>query len=278
MPPLPVSVSLSMNCTVFGGPAPVPVWKACAGPLCPYDGVRRMQRCCDRGGGRPGDQKEGNGEVDYLSLFVSFKLAVVTTILLMVLAAPLAYFLAYTRFPGKSMVEAVMNLPLVLPPTVLGFYLLILMGPRGWGGRMWETMAGAPLLFTFTGIVVASLLYSIPFAIQPMKVAFEKIDRRLLESAYVLGLSRTRTFLKVVIPNSVSGIAAGAILVFLHSLGAFGVLLMVGGSIPGETKVASIAIYEAVETMKYGEAAVMSLCFVPISYGFLLLMNRLNRG
>ncbi len=215
--------------------------------------------------------------MDYLSLFVSFKLAVVTTVLLMVLAAPLAYFLAYTRFPGKAMVEALMNLPLVLPPTVLGFYLLVLMGPRGWGGRLWDAAGGGPLLFTFSGIVVASLLYSVPFAIQPMKAAFEKIDRRLLENAYVLGLSRTKAFLRVIIPNSISGIAASAILVFLHSLGAFGVLLMVGGSIPGETKVASIAIYEAVETMKYNEAAMMSLCFIPISYGFLLLMNRLNR-
>jgi len=216
--------------------------------------------------------------MDYLSLFVSFKLAVVTTVLLIVLAAPLAYFLAYARFPGKSLLEAVLNLPLVLPPTVLGFYLLVIMGPRGWGGRMWETAGFGPLLFTFTGIVVASLLYSIPFAIQPMKAAFEKIDRRLLENAYVLGLTRTKTFVRVIVPNSIGGIAAAAILVFLHSLGAFGVLLMVGGSIPGETKVASIAIYEAVETMKYGEAALMSLCFIPISYGFLLLMNKLNRG
>ena len=142
---------------------------------------------------------------------------------------------------------------------------------------MWETLGGGPLLFTFTGIVVASLIYSIPFAIQPMKAAFEKIDRRLMENAYVLGLSRLRTFIRVIIPNSLSGIAAAAILVFLHSMGAFGVLLMVGGSVPGETKVASIAIYEAVETMKYREAALMSLCFIPVSYGFLLLMNRLNR-
>ena len=171
-----------------------------------------------------------------------------------------------------------MNLPLVLPPTVLGFYMLMMMGPKGIGGRMWETLGGGPLLFTFTGIVVASLIYSIPFAIQPMKAAFEKIDRRLMENAYVLGLSRLRTFIRVIIPNSLSGIAAAAILVFLHSMGAFGVLLMVGGSIPGETKVASIAIYEAVETMKYREAALMSLCFIPVSYGFLLLMNRLNRG
>jgi len=215
--------------------------------------------------------------MDYLSLFVSFKLAVVTTSLLMILAAPLAYFLAYARFPGKSLLEAMLNLPLALPPTVLGFYLLVMMGPMGMGGRMWESLGGGPLLFTFTGIVVAALVYSMPFAIQPMKAAFEKIDRRLMENAYVLGLSRLKTFIRVIIPNSLNGIAAAAILVFLHSMGAFGVLLMVGGSIPGETKVASIAIYEAVETMKYTEAALMSLCFIPVSYGFLLLMNRLNR-
>ena len=214
--------------------------------------------------------------MDYLSLFVSFKLAVVTTSLLMILAAPLAYFLAYARFPGKSLLEAMLNLPLVLPPTVLGFYMLMMMGPKGIGGRMWETLGGGPPLHLYRHRR-CPLIYSIPFAIQPMKAAFEKIDRRLMENAYVLGLSRLRTFIRVIIPNSLSGIAAAAILVFLHSMGAFGVLLMVGGSVPGETKVASIAIYEAVETMKYREAALMSLCFIPVSYGFLLLMNRLNR-
>lgn len=216
--------------------------------------------------------------MEWLPLYLSIKLACVSTCVLLLIAAPLAYMLAYSRFAGKSLVEALINLPLALPPTVVGFYLLVVMGPKGTVGRLWEGATGSPLLFTFFGIAIASIVYSLPFAIQPMKAAFEKIDGRLLESAYVLGLSRFATFIKVIIPNSISGIAASAILVFIHSMGAFGVLLMVGGSIPGETKVASIAIYEAVEALNYREAGLMSLALVPISYAFLLLINRLNRS
>ncbi|MBN1614923.1 MAG: molybdate ABC transporter permease subunit [Deltaproteobacteria bacterium] len=214
--------------------------------------------------------------MDFQSLYVTLKLAVVTMGVLVVLAAPIAYMLAYTRFPGKSLLEALINLPMALPPTVLGFYMIFIMGPKGIAGRFWESFTGGSMLFTFLGIAVASSLYSIPFAVQPMKAAFQKVDRRLMESAYVLGLSRAATFLRVVIPNSISGIAAAAILVFIHSMGAFGVLLMVGGSVPGETKVASIAIYEAVEMMNYREASLMSLCFIPIGYVFLLLVNKLH--
>ncbi len=215
--------------------------------------------------------------MDYLALYVTLKLALVTTIFLMILAAPIAYILAYYRFPGKSLLEALAYLPMALPPTVIGFYLIIIMGPKGFAGRAWETLTGGSLLFTFMGITIASIIYSIPFAVQPMKAAFQKVDRRLLENAYILGLSKRAAFLKVIIPNSVNGIAASAVLVFLHSIGAFGVLLMVGGSIPGVTKVASIAIYEAVETMNYQVAGLLSLSLVPISYAFLLLINKLNK-
>jgi molybdate transport system permease protein len=194
----------------------------------------------------------------------------------MVIAAPIAYLLAYYRFPGKSLLEALVYLPMALPPTVIGFYLIIIMSPKGFIGHAWEALTGGSLLFTFLGITIASIIYSIPFAVQPMKAAFSKIDRRLLENAYILGLSKRAAFLRVIIPNSVAGIAAAAVLVFLHSIGAFGVLLMVGGSIPGETKVASIAIYEAVETMNYSAAGMIALSFIPISYAFLLLINKLN--
>lgn len=214
--------------------------------------------------------------MDYLALYVTLKLALVTTVLLMVGAAPVAYFLAYTRFPGKSFAEALIYLPMALPPTVIGFYLIVVMSPKGFVGQAWGALTGGSLLFTFLGITIASIIYSIPFAVQPMKAAFAKIDRRLLESAYILGLSKRATFVRVIIPNSVAGIAAAAVLVFLHSIGAFGVLLMVGGSIPGETKVASIAIYEAVEMMNYRAAGMIALSFIPISYAFLLLVNRLN--
>jgi len=216
--------------------------------------------------------------MDYLALFVTLKLALFTTALLMILAAPVAYLLAYYRFRGKSLVEALIYLPMALPPTVIGFYLIILMGPKGWIGGIWQTLTGGSLLFTFLGITAASIIYSIPFAVQPMKAAFAKIDPRMLEAAYILGLSKRSTFLRVIIPNSLSGIAAAAVLVFLHSIGAFGVLLMVGGSIPGETKVASIAIYEAVEMMDYAAAGMIALSFIPVSYAFLLLINKLNEG
>ena len=210
-------------------------------------------------------------------LFLSLQLALATTATLILLTAPLAYLLVHVRFPGKSFFEALLNLPLALPPTVIGFYLLILMGPEGMAGRTWATLTGAPLLFTFAGITIASMIYSLPFALQPMKAAFEKIDPRLLESAYVLGLSPAGAFLKVILPNSVHGLAASAILVFLHTLGAFGVLMMIGGSIPGETRVVSIAIYEAVQSMNYREAGIMSLILLPVCFLFLLLVNRLIR-
>ena len=191
----------------------------------------------------------------------------------MILGAPMAYLLTFSRFKGKFLCEALINLPLVLPPTVLGFYLLTVMGPKGFLGRMWEWITHAPLVFSFAGIVIASVVYSFPFAVLPMKATFSKIDKRLLESAFVLGLSETATFFRVVLPNSVGGIVASAIFVFVHTLGEFGVILMVGGSIPGKTKVASIAIYEAVEALRYNDAGLMSLTLLIICYTVLLLVN-----
>ena len=155
----------------------------------------------------------GTGKMDLIPLYVSLKLSIVTTAVLTVLAAPLAYGLSFLKFPGKSFIEALINLPMALPPTVMGFYLVTMMGPKGIVGRMWESMTGGSLLFTFLGIAAASVVCSLPFALQPMKAAFQKIDRRLLENAYVLGLSRTEAFFRVIIPNSISGIAAAAILV-----------------------------------------------------------------
>ena len=216
--------------------------------------------------------------MDWTALFLSLKLALAATTILMLLTAPLACLLAYSRLPGKAFLEAFINLPLAMPPTVVGFYLLLLMGPEGSLGRIWTGITGSPLLFTFAGIVIASIIYSIPFALQPMRAAFEKVDPRLIDSARVLGLSAPSVFARVILPNSLNGIAASSILVFLHALGAFGVILMVGGSVPGETRVASIAIYEAVETLQYGSAARMSLALLPICYVFLLIVHRLTRS
>ena len=215
--------------------------------------------------------------MELLPLYLSAKLASIATLILIGIAAPMAYLLTNFSWRGKSLVEALVNLPIALPPTVIGFYLLFVLGPKGAVGVMWESLFGGTLLFTFTGIVIASIFYSLPFAIQPIKASFEKIDPRIRESAYVLGLSPAATFFRVIIPNSVNGIAAAAILVFLHTMGAFGVVLMVGGSIAGETRVASIAIYEAVESMQYEKAWALSLAFIPISYLFLLLVHKLTR-
>ena len=214
--------------------------------------------------------------MDWSSIFLSTKLAFLTTIILVMVAAPLSCLFAYSRFPGRSLCEAVINLPLVLPPTVLGFYLLYAMNPNALLGRAWEWLTGGRLVFSFSGIVLASMVYSLPFAYQPLKAAFIKIDRRLIENAYVLGLSPVSTFFRVILPNSLSGLAASAILVFVHTLGEFGVILMVGGSIPGKTRVVSIAIYEAVEALRYREAVMMSLVLVPVCYCVLLAVNMLN--
>ncbi|MFC1580514.1 molybdate ABC transporter permease subunit [Thermodesulfobacteriota bacterium] len=214
--------------------------------------------------------------MDWAPIFISAKLATITTIVLVVVTAPLACFFAYSRFRGKSLCEAVINLPLVLPPTVLGFYLLYAMNPDGLLGRIWEWLTGGRLVFSFSGIVLASMIYSLPFAYQPLKAAFIKVDKRLVESAYVLGLSPISTFFRVIVPSSVSGFVASAILVFVHTLGEFGVILMVGGSIPGRTKVVSIAIYEAVETLQYREALMMSAILIPICYCVLLVVNMLS--
>jgi molybdate transport system permease protein len=214
--------------------------------------------------------------MDLVALYLSIKLAVVSTIVLIIIAAPLSYSLVFHRIPGRSFVEALINLPIVLPPTVLGFYLLVVMGPKGGIGSVWKDIFGSPLLFTFTGIVIASIIYSLPFAVAPMKAAFARIEPRLVENAQVLGLSPIAIFFRVILPNSLAGIAASAILVFLHTIGEFGVILMVGGSIPGKTKVASIAIYEAVEALRYQDAWLMSITLVPVCFVFLLLVNRLT--
>ncbi len=211
-----------------------------------------------------------------MPMWLSLKLSAVTTAVLLALGSALAYVLAFRRVPALNAVEALITLPMVLPPTVLGFCLLVAMGPRALPGAAWQDLTGSGLLFTFTGIVVASVVYSLPFAVQPLKAAFSRIDRRILENAAVLGLSPMAVFMRVVVPNSLAGFAAAAILVFLHTMGEFGVILMVGGSIPGETKVASIAIYEAVESLRYRDACVMSMVLALISFAFLLAVNRIT--
>ncbi|HHD11594.1 MAG TPA: molybdate ABC transporter permease subunit [Deltaproteobacteria bacterium] len=215
--------------------------------------------------------------LDLMPLYISFKLAVVTTLCLLVVGIPLAYFLAYKRFRGKTLVEAVVSLPIVLPPTVLGFFLLVAMGNHSPVGRLYNDIFGHPLAFSFEGLVVASILYSLPFAVQPIQNGFEQVDGTLIDAGRTLGCSPVGVFFRVILPASKRAIITGSVLSFAHTLGEFGVVLMVGGNIPGVTKVASISIYESVETLNYTEALVMSLILLAISFTVLASVYYINR-
>ncbi|WP_022852633.1 molybdate ABC transporter permease subunit [Thermodesulfatator atlanticus] len=210
-------------------------------------------------------------------LFLSFKLAAVVTVLLVAIACPLSYWLTFKNFKGKIFAESLILLPLVLPPTVLGFALLVLLGPDGSLGKCFARIFGYTPAFHFSGLVIACLIHGLPFAIQPLKAALTKLDVRILELAEVSGISPTRSFFQIVLPNIWPGILAAAILVFAHTLGEFGVVLMVGGGIPGETLVASIAIYTYVEALEYNKAAQLSLILLALSYVVLCVAMVLER-
>ncbi|MBN4068929.1 molybdate ABC transporter permease subunit [Desulfotalea psychrophila] len=215
--------------------------------------------------------------MDYSPLLLSCKLAGISTFFLLLIGAPLAYALVFIPMRGKLFIESLIGLPLVLPPTVFGFYLLLLMGEQGSIGRLYKILFDTSLLFTFAGIAIAAILHTVPYVIQPLKASFSRIDRRLLESAEVLGCSKMSCFFRVVLPNSLPGLAAAAILSFAHIMGQFGVILMIGGSIPDETRVASIAIFEYVEAMRYQEAGQLSLALLVVSYLILLTVNILEK-
>ena len=211
------------------------------------------------------------------SLLLSFKLAALTTLGLLLLGTPLAWWLAFSRRRWKVTVEALVALPLVLPPTVLGFYLLLAMAPQGFLGGLWTNITGGPLAFTFSGLVIASIIYSLPFVIQPLQGAFQSMGRSLLEASWTLGSPPWRTFFNTVLPSCRHGFLTATVLSFAHTLGEFGVVLMVGGNIPGETRVVSIAIYDHVESMAYGEAHRLSLLLLAFSFAVLLLVYWKNR-
>lgn len=200
------------------------------------------------------------------ALWLSLRLAGWTTVALLLIGAPVAYWTAFSRFRWKFLVEAVVALPIVLPPTVLGFYLLLAMGPRSPLGRAWEALTGGPLVFSFDGLLVASVLYSLPFMVQPLSAAFGSVDRRLIEASWCLGESRFRTFLRVIAPLSWPGIVTGAVLTFAHTLGEFGVVLMVGGNLEGRTQTVSIAIYDDVQALDYERAGATALLLLAVSF------------
>ncbi len=211
------------------------------------------------------------------ALWLSVRLAGCVAAILLMVGTPLAYWLAQTKWRGKFLVESVVALPLVLPPTVLGFYLLLAMGANGPLGKLWMAWFGHTLAFTFVGLVVASVLYSLPFAVQPLAVAFESVDARLLDAAAVLGAGRWRIFREIILPLSIRGVVTAAVLSFAHTLGEFGVVLMVGGNIPGITRTISIDIYDHVQSLDYGAANRMAVALLLISFAVLSSIYAVNR-
>jgi molybdate transport system permease protein len=213
--------------------------------------------------------------IDWQTFWLTLQLAFAVSVLLLLLGLPIAYWIAFSSWRWKFLVQAVVALPLVLPPTVLGFYVLVALGARSPLGRWWISLTGHTLAFTFSGLVIGSVIYSLPFAVQPFAASFASVDRKLIAASATLGASRLRTFFRVVAPLSVPGLVTGAALSFAHTMGEFGVVLMVGGNIPGVTRTVSIDIYDRVQAADYAGAnqtalALLVLCFVllMIVYGF----------
>ncbi len=216
-------------------------------------------------------------EADITALAITLKLAFVSTLVLILLGTPLAWWLARTRWRFKFIPEAVIALPLVLPPTVLGFYLLLALSPNGPIGALMEAAGGQPLAFTFTGLVVGSILYSMPFVVQPLQDAFLAVGQRPMEVAATLGASPIDRFFTVAVPLARPGFFTAAVLGFAHTIGEFGVVLMIGGNIPGETRVASIAIYDHVDGLEYAHAHWLSAALLLLSFLLLIAVYGLNR-
>ncbi|TNF44950.1 MAG: molybdate ABC transporter permease subunit [Epsilonproteobacteria bacterium] len=214
--------------------------------------------------------------LDFAPFMLSFKLAGITTLILFVLSLPLAWYLSQTNSKTKPILEAVTALPIVLPPSVLGFYILVVLSPNAAVGAFFEDLLGVKLVFSFTGLVVASCFYSLPFMVQPLQSGFESLNKHMLEASYLAGKSKFQTILKVALPNIKPSLITALIITFAHTVGEFGVVLMVGGSIPGETKVASVAIYEMVEVMEYGTAHIYSAIMVLMSFLVLLAVYVFN--
>lgn len=215
--------------------------------------------------------------MDWQAFWLTIRLAALVTALLLVLGLPLAYWIAFSRWRWKFLVEAVVALPIVLPPTVLGFYVLIALGQRSPLGQWWRSLTGHSLAFSFEGLVIGSVLYSLPFSVQPFASAFSSVDARLLNASAVLGASRFRTFWRVVVPLSFSGLVTGIALTFAHTIGEFGVVLMVGGNIPGVTRTLSINIYDQVQDLNYAAANATSLVLLIIAFALLSLVYSTNR-
>jgi molybdate transport system permease protein len=220
--------------------------------------------------------------MDWTPLFLTFELALITTIILVLLSVPIAYWLAFSKSRIKPVIEALVSMPLVLPPTVLGFYLLVAFSPSNSFGNWLDTWFGLRLIFSFEGLVFASIIYSLPFMVHPLQAGLSQVPKSIIEASYVLGKSKLTTLIKVLIPNIKPSILTGLVLTFAHTIGEFGVVLMIGGNIPGQTKVASIAIFDEVEALNYEAANQYSFILFAISFTILLLVylvngNKINR-
>jgi molybdate transport system permease protein len=215
--------------------------------------------------------------IDWQSFWLTLQLAVVVSAILLIAGLPIAYWITFSKWRWKFLVEAVVALPIVLPPTVLGFYVLVALGPRSPFGRWWISVTGHTLAFTFSGLVIGSILYSLPFAVQPFAASFAAVDRKLIAGSETLGASPLRTFFRVIAPLSVSGLVTGAALTFAHTMGEFGVVLMVGGNIPGVTRTVSIDIYDRVQASDYAGANATALLLLVLCFAILTVVYGMNR-
>jgi molybdate transport system permease protein len=215
--------------------------------------------------------------MDWQAFSLTIRLALLVAAALVVIGLPVAYWITYSRWRWKFLAEAVVALPIVLPPTVLGFYVLVALGSRSPLGRWWQALTGHTLAFTFEGLVIGSIIYSLPFAVQPFAASFAAVDRKLIAASSTLGASRLQTFFRVILPLSVSGLVTGIALSFAHTMGEFGVVLMVGGNIPGVTRTVSIDIYDQVQAFNYAAANQTALVLLAISFVVLAGVYALNR-
>src|SRR5579863_7336423 len=215
--------------------------------------------------------------IDWQTFRLTLELAFTVSGILFLVGLPIAYWIAFSRWRWKFLVEAVVALPIVLPPTVLGFYVLVALGPRSPFGRWWISLTGHTLAFTFGGLVIGSILYSLPFAVQPFAASFAGIDRKLISASATLGASPLKTFFRVTTPLSKPGLITGAVLTFAHTMGEFGVVLMVGGNIPGVTRTVSIEIYDQVQASNYATANSTALLLLVICFAMLAVVYGLNR-
>ena len=215
--------------------------------------------------------------IDWQTFRLTLELAFTVSAILFLIGLPIAYWIAFSRWRWKFLIEALVALPIVLPPTVLGFYVLVALGPRSPFGRWWISLTGHPLAFTFSGLVIGSILYSLPFAVQPFAASFSAVDRKLIAASATLGASPLRTFFRVTAPLSTAGLITGTALSFAHTMGEFGVVLMVGGNIPGVTRTVSIDIYDRVQSSDYAGANQTALVLLFVCFALLVLVYGLNR-